>query len=211
MPVDDLFSFLPAMPPDSSRIAGVDEAGRGPLAGPVVAAAVILDPQNIPDGLDDSKKLTAKKREALYEALLATATVSIAFASPERIAQLNIRGATLWAMRQAVLGLSLQPHHALIDGRDVPPDLPCSAQAIVGGDGLVAAIGAASIVAKVTRDRLMVQLGAYYPAYGFEKHMGYGTAQHLAALEQCGATPHHRRGFAPVDRALAPTKLRKSA
>lgn len=209
MPSPDLFSRLPLA--SSARIAGVDEAGRGPLAGPVVAAAVILDPDNTPQGLDDSKKLTAKRREALYEAILASATVSIAFASPQRIGEQNIRGATLWAMRQAVLGLSFPPDHALIDGRDVPPHLPCTAEAIIGGDGLVPAIGAASIIAKVTRDRLMVQLGCYDSRYGHEKHMGYGTAVHLAALDAHGATDHHRRGYAPVMRALAQCSPIKSA
>jgi ribonuclease HII len=191
-------------------IAGVDEAGRGPLAGPVVAAAVILDPARVPEGLDDSKKLTAARREMLFTQILETSTVGIAFAPPGRIATDNIRGATLWAMRRAVWALSVMPDMALIDGRDVPSNLPCLARAIIGGDGLEACIAAASIVAKVTRDRVMAALGKEHPGYGFEKHMGYGTAQHCAALAQLGVTPHHRQDFAPVRACLAASQIAQS-
>ena len=178
------------------RIAGVDEAGRGPLAGPVAAAAVILDLANIPVGLDDSKVLTSLERERLYAEIMATAlSVSVAFAGPDAIERLNIRGATLNAMRRAVRALSLCPTGALIDGRDVPPGLPCRARAIVDGDALEPAISAASIIAKVTRDRLMTRLGAQFPLYGFERHKGYGTAEHLAAIERHGPTQHHRLSF----------------
>lgn len=179
-------------------VAGVDEAGRGPLAGPVVAAAVILDDLNPIKGLDDSKKLTAKRREQLFDDIMAKALcVSIAQASIEEIDNLNILQATMLAMQRAVLGLRLPPTKVLIDGNRVPV-LPMLAEAIVGGDAKVEAISAASILAKVTRDRWCEQIDAQYPAYGFAKHKGYGTAQHLAALQQFGATPLHRYSFAPV-------------
>ncbi|MGL4635151.1 MAG: ribonuclease HII [Beijerinckiaceae bacterium] len=179
-------------------IAGVDEAGRGPLAGPVAAAAVILDPAAMPEGLNDSKKLSEAARERLFPLILLQAkAVAFSFASPGEIDQLNIRGATLLAMRRAVLALSLAPDQVLVDGRDVPPGLPCAGRAIVGGDALEPAISAASIVAKVMRDRLMVKLGREFPAYGFEKHMGYGTARHLEALRLHGPSAHHRLSFAP--------------
>jgi ribonuclease HII len=186
-------------------IAGVDEAGRGPLAGPVVAAAVILDPANTPEGLDDSKKLTAARREILFAQIIATSIVGIASASPDRIERLNIRGATLWAMCRAVKALSALPDLVLVDGRDVPAGLPCTAKAIIGGDGREACIAAASIVAKVTRDRLMKRMGQHHPGYGFERHMGYGTAFHRAALQQLGVSVHHRRAFAPVRVCLSQT------
>jgi ribonuclease HII len=179
-------------------VAGVDEAGRGPLAGPVVAAAVILDDLNPIKGLDDSKKLTAKRREQLFDDIMAKALcVSIAQASIEEIDNLNILQATMLAMQRAVLGLRLPPTKVLIDGNRVPV-LPMLAEAIVGGDAKVEAISAASILAKVTRDRWCEQIDAQYPAYGFAKHKGYGTAQHLAALQKYGATPLHRTSFAPV-------------
>jgi ribonuclease HII len=177
-------------------IAGVDEAGRGPLAGPVAAAAVILDPAHIPAGLDDSKKLSAAERERLFDEITRTALAcAITLAGPETIDRINIRAATLDAMRRAVCGLAIRPDSVEIDGRDVPPGLPCPGRAIIGGDALVPAISAASILAKVTRDRLMIRLGAEYPAYGFEQHMGYGTAQHRAAIIRHGPTPHHRFSF----------------
>jgi ribonuclease HII len=180
-------------------LAGVDEAGRGPLAGPVAAAAVILDPRNIPEGLADSKVLTAGERERLYGAIKASAiAVSIAFSGPATIDRLNIRVATLEAMRRAVAGLSVRPQRAEIDGRDVPEGLCCSARAIVDGDALVPAISAASIIAKVARDRLMARLGAEFPLYGFERHMGYGTPEHRAAIAAHGATRHHRLTFGIV-------------
>jgi ribonuclease HII len=179
-------------------IAGVDEAGRGPLAGPVAAAAVILDPTRMPVGITDSKKLTPAAREQLFELILAQAhAVAFSFASPAEIDRLNIRGATLEAMRRAVLGLNVQPSLVLVDGRDVPPNMPCAARAIVGGDGLEPAIGAASIIAKVMRDRLMSRLGGFYPAYGFAIHKGYPTAQHRAAILLHGPSVHHRMSYAP--------------
>ncbi|MFD1333048.1 ribonuclease HII [Methylopila musalis] len=185
-------------------VAGVDEAGRGPLAGPVVTAAVILDPAAIPEGLADSKALSAARRENLFAAIVARAHVAVATVSPARIEALNIRGATLWAMARAVRALPERPSFALIDGRDIPPGLPCPAEAVIDGDALSLSIAAASIVAKVTRDRMMRRLGAACPGYGFEKHMGYGTAAHLEALRRLGPSPHHRRGFAPVAALLAP-------
>ncbi len=167
-------------------VAGVDEAGRGPLAGPVVAAAVILDDLHPIAGLNDSKKLSASRREALFD----------------EIDRLNILQATLLAMRRAVQGLRLKPAKVLVDGNRLPP-LEVLAEAIVGGDAKVAAISAASILAKVTRDRQLVELHARHPEYGFDRHKGYGTADHLAALRRHGALPVHRRSFAPVAQALA--------
>ena len=178
-------------------VAGVDEAGRGPLAGPVVAAAVILDPKRIPPGLDDSKKLAPALREALFGAVLATAQVSIGLADAAEIDRDNIRVASLGAMRRAVLGLDKRPCLALIDGRD-RPDLDCSMDAIVSGDALCLSIAAASIVAKVARDRLMTRIARRFPGYGFERHKGYGTAEHHEALRRLGPCPIHRRSFAPV-------------
>jgi ribonuclease HII len=178
-------------------VAGCDEAGRGPLAGPVVAAAVILDPNRIPRGLNDSKKLTAADREALYGKIMLTSDVSVAVASPSRIDRDNILRASLWALAQAVAGLRLRPHLVFVDGRD-RIDCQCDCTAVISGDALVSSIAAASIVAKVTRDRLMCRLGAQHPGYGFERHMGYGVPEHLAALVRLGPTLHHRRSFAPV-------------
>ncbi|WP_393992300.1 ribonuclease HII [Xanthobacter oligotrophicus] len=178
-------------------VAGADEVGRGPLAGPVVAAAVVLDPTRVPQGLDDSKKLTRARREALYLEICATAEVAIALAPPARIDRDNIRQATLWALANAVRGLPCRPAFLLVDGND-PPRVDCEVEAIVGGDGLIASIAAASIVAKVVRDRLMAGVGAAFPAYGFERHMGYGTREHGAALKAHGPCLHHRRSFAPV-------------
>lgn len=186
----------------SARIAGVDEAGRGPLAGPVVAAAVVLDPSRPIEGLADSKVLRAPQRERLAEQIEARALGwSVAEADVDEIEQLNILHATLLAMRRAVLGLSPLPTHVLVDGNRLPP-LPMSARAVIGGDATVAAISAASILAKVARDRLCIALDARFPAYGFAQHKGYGTAQHLRALERHGACAEHRRSFAPVARAL---------
>ncbi|GGE34846.1 ribonuclease HII [Agaricicola taiwanensis] len=197
---------LPLFPDDlvgaSGHVAGLDEVGRGPLAGPVVTAAVILDPDQVPNGLADSKVLTRERREELYTEIMATACVSVAMAKPETIDRLNIRGATLDAMRRAVLGLALRPALVLVDGRDIPPYLPCPAQAIIGGDATVASIAAASIIAKVTRDRLMARLGIHHPAYGFERHVGYSTPEHRQALTLVGVTVHHRRSFAPVRELL---------
>lgn len=182
-------------------IAGVDEAGRGPLAGPVVACAVILDEAQIIVGLADSKKLSAAQRERLYDEIFAKATsVSLGQASVQEIDQLNILGATLLAMQRAVRGLSCRPHLVLVDGNRLPV-LDCLAQAIVKGDETEPAISAASIVAKVTRDRLCGVLHAQYPGYGFDQHKGYGTRQHMAALMALGPTPEHRKSFAPVAKA----------
>ena len=184
-------------------VAGVDEAGRGPLAGPVVAAAVILDQRKPIAGLDDSKKLSAARRESLCAQILAQALCcSVARASVEEIDRLNILQATLLAMRRAVAGLRLKPALVLVDGNRLPV-LDVVAQAIVGGDALVPSISAASIVAKVHRDQWCLELDLLYPVYGFAAHKGYGTAQHLAALQAHGACPEHRRSFAPVARVLA--------
>ena len=179
-------------------IAGVDEAGRGPLAGPVVAAAVILDELNPIKGLADSKKLTALRREKLYDEIQAKALCcSIALATAEEIDRLNILQATMLAMKRAVEGLRLKPHKVLVDGNRLPT-LVILAEAIVKGDALVPAISAASILAKVYRDRWCAEFHLEYPQYGFAGHKGYGTAEHLAALRQHGACPQHRRSFAPV-------------
>lgn len=182
------------------HIAGIDEAGRGPLAGPVVAAAVVLDPNDLPDGLDDSKRLKAAKREALYEIILAKSlTVSVASLSARSIDASDIRKAALEAMRRSFLGLTLKPCHALIDGRDVPPGLTCPGSALVKGDQRSISIAAASIVAKVTRDRMMIRAGKAHPAYGLEIHAGYGTLKHRTAIESDGPVPGiHRYTFAPI-------------
>jgi ribonuclease HII len=185
------------------RVAGIDEAGRGPLAGPVVAAAVILDFRRLPQGLDDSKKLKPVERERLYEAILQTAEVGVGTAGAPEIDRVNIRQATLNAMRRALAGLAVPPAHALVDGRDVPPRLACPATAVIGGDARSLSIAAASIIAKVTRDRMMSVLCDVHPAYGFGRHMGYGTAAHLKALELVGPCIHHRRSFAPIAARLA--------
>ena len=183
-------------------VAGVDEAGRGPLAGPVVAAAVILDELNPIAGLADSKKLTALRRERLYDEIRAKALCcSVAEASVEEIDRLNILQATMLAMRRAVDGLRLKPTKVLVDGNRLPP-LPMLAEAIVKGDAKVAAISAASILAKVHRDRWCAGVHQDFPVYGFDGHKGYGTAEHLAALNTHGPCPHHRRSFAPVAASL---------
>jgi ribonuclease HII len=183
--------------------AGVDEAGRGPLAGKVVAAAVILDDQKPIAGLNDSKKLTALRREKLFVEIHAKALcVSVGEASVEEIDQLNILQATMLAMQRAVNGLRLKPAKVLVDGNRIPK-LDVLAEAIVGGDAKVKAISAASIIAKVTRDRQCDALHAQYPQYGFASHKGYGTAEHMAALKKHGATPEHRRSYAPVAQAIA--------
>jgi ribonuclease HII len=191
-------------------VAGCDEAGRGPLAGPVVAAAVILDPKRIPRGLDDSKKLSAAERERLYERICATAEVGVAFGSRARIDRDNIRRASLWALARAVAALPVKPRFVLVDGID-RIEVGCACEAVVSGDALVLSIAAASIVAKVVRDRLMVQVGAAHPGYGFERHKGYGVPEHCLALARLGPTHHHRRSFAPVaaaygDRAILSTE-----
>ena len=182
-----------------SRVAGVDEAGRGPLAGPVAAAAVILDPARVPKGLDDSKKLEPAARDDLYEAIVATAlAVGVAFASAGEIDAINIRQATFLAMRRALAALAEVPAYVLIDGNDLPPCLICEGETLVKGDATSASIAAASIVAKVTRDRLMRRLCERHPVYGFSRHVGYGTREHLAALTTHGPCPAHRMTFAPL-------------
>jgi ribonuclease HII len=184
-------------------IAGVDEAGRGPLAGPVVAAAVILDDLRPIQGLADSKVLTARRREQLYDEIRAKALCcSIAQASVQEIDEINILQATMLAMRRAVEGLRLKPAKVLVDGNRLPV-LDTLAEAIVKGDSKVAAISAASILAKVTRDRWCAELDAQYPQYGFAGHKGYGTAEHLQALQTYGACPEHRKSFSPVAKVLA--------
>ena len=178
-------------------IAGCDEAGRGPLAGPVVAAAVVLDPRRIPKGIDDSKRLTAERREELFEQICTTASFAVAYASPSRIDRDNILRASLWALARAVHALPEMPKHVFVDGRD-RLDTPCGCDAVIGGDGLVLSIAAASIIAKVSRDRLMCALAQDCPGYGFEQHKGYAVPEHLAALHRLGPSVHHRRFFAPV-------------
>ncbi|MFQ5567038.1 MAG: ribonuclease HII [Paracoccaceae bacterium] len=185
-----------------STICGVDEAGRGPWAGPVVAAAVVLDRGRIPPGLDDSKKLTRRRRAALFEAIRAAASVGVGIASVGEIDTLNILRANDLAMLRAIGALDPAPGAALIDGNRVPPGLPCRARALAGGDGRSLSIAAASIVAKVTRDRIMAELADAHPGYGWECNMGYGTPQHRAALDRFGVTPHHRRSFRPIHNIL---------
>lgn len=183
-------------------VAGADEAGRGPLAGPVVAAAVILDPDRIPDGLDDSKKLTAARREALFELILAHGDVAVASSSAKRIDETDIRKASLDAMRRALWALVRQPDFALIDGRDIPPSLPCPARAVVKGDARSVSIAAASIVAKVMRDRMMARASLIFPAYGFERHAGYATRIHRQAIVDHGPCPLHRMSFRPLRKEI---------
>jgi ribonuclease HII len=179
-------------------VAGADEVGRGPLAGPVVAAAVILDPERIPNGLNDSKQLSAAKREELFVEILATATVSIASSSATRIDTTDIRKASLDAMRRAICGLAMPASYVLTDGLDVPTGLACPGKAVVKGDARSFSIAAASIVAKVTRDRMMTRAGVVFPAYGFAAHAGYGTAQHRAGIEEHGPCSLHRMSFRPL-------------
>jgi len=181
-------------------VAGCDEAGRGPLAGPVVAAAVILDPKKIPRGLNDSKKLSHEEREALYLKITATSEFSVAVGSPARIDRDNILRASLWALSRAIHGLHSRPQLVFVDGRD-KIDCGCDCEAVISGDALVLSIAAASIVAKVVRDRLMRKLGEAHPGYGFERHMGYSVPEHARALVALGPTIHHRRSFAPVAEA----------
>lgn len=183
-------------------VAGVDEVGRGPLAGPVTAAAVILNPDAIPEGLNDSKALTATRRDHLHDLLLDCAEVSIAHASVAEIDSLNILRASHLAMERAIAGLRTRPDHVLIDGNMIPRGLTVSAQSIIKGDAVSMSISAASIVAKVCRDRIMVDLAQQHPGYGWETNMGYGSKSHIAALQNLGVTPHHRRSFRPVHNML---------
>lgn len=185
-------------------VAGCDEAGRGPLAGPVVAAAVVLDPDRIPRGLNDSKKLDAQSREKLYAKICATAQVAVAFGSIARIDRDNILRASLWALARAVKALPVKPRMVFVDG-NIKIDCGCDCEAVVSGDALVLSIAAASIVAKVTRDRLMTRVGLAHPGYGFERHMGYSVPEHFAALQTLGPCEHHRKTFAPVAEKLIAT------
>jgi len=182
-------------------IAGLDEVGRGPLAGPVVAAAVVLDLKKVPDGLADSKVLRPERREELFEAIVATAQVGIASISHREIDTINIRQASLAAMCRALAALPCLPDIALVDGNDAPP-LPCRIETVIKGDATIASIAAASIVAKVVRDRLMRRLSDSVPGYGLETNVGYSTAAHLSALDRNGPSPFHRRSFAPVRTAV---------
>lgn len=183
-------------------VCGIDEVGRGPWAGPVVAAAVILDPDAIPEGLDDSKRLPAARRDELAARLHAVAVVGIGVASVAEIEAMNILQASFLAMRRAVAGLAQRPALALVDGHLHPPGLPCPCRPIVGGDGLALSIAAASIVAKVARDRMMVALAQQFPGYGWETNMGYGTKAHAEGLVRLGVSPHHRRSWRPIHNIL---------
>ncbi len=200
-PIPDFTREAAALTRGIPRVAGVDEAGRGPLAGPVVAAAVRLDPDHIPPGLNDSKALTARARNRLYDALLDMAEVGVGLASVEEIDHMNILRASHLAMARAVAGLPA-PGLVLVDGNMIPAGLLCPAEAIIGGDARVLSIAAASVIAKVTRDRIMVDLAQQFSVYGWDRNMGYPTAEHRRALLDFGVTPHHRRSFAPVHKAL---------
>ena len=196
MPNFDLEDQYPA------PVAGVDEAGRGPWAGAVVAAAVILDRTALPDGLDDSKKLSAKRREALYQQITGMAQVGVGIGTVEEIDRLNIARANDLAMVRAIEALPRRPAFVLIDGRHVPHRLDLPARAEIKGDGKSLSIAAASIIAKVTRDRIMADLALQHPGFGWERNAGYGTAEHREALARIGVTPHHRRSFQPIREAL---------
>ena len=191
-----------AMAQGARRVVGVDEAGRGPLAGPVTAAAVWLDPRRIPAGLNDSKKLSEKRRLALFDALMRDAKVAYAHVDVAEIDTLNIRNASLVAMVRAVAALNLPVDHVLIDGNAMPQGLPCPGECVVKGDARSLSIAAASIIAKTQRDRIMVDLAQQYPGYGWDKNAGYPTKAHRAALQNLGVTPHHRRSFKPVHNIL---------
>lgn len=184
------------------RIVGVDEVGRGPLCGPVTAAAVWLDPTALPQGLDDSKRLSAAARLRVFDAILQHADVGIGHASPAEIDQINILQATYLAMHRAIAALRLPPDHLLIDGNRLPASLPCPAQYVIKGDGRVLSIAAASIIAKVTRDRIMRDLDQRYPGYGWAENAGYPTKRHKNAIADLGLTPEHRRSFAPIRKIL---------
>ena len=192
-------SLEASLPPP---VAGIDEAGRGPWAGPVVAAAVILPADRAPDGIDDSKRLSRERRAELYERIQAAATIGVGEASVGEIDALNVLQATMLAMRRAVEALGTSPSHALVDGNRLP-DLACPARAVIGGDSRSLSIAAASIVAKETRDRIMRRLARLHPGYGWERNAGYGTPEHARALAALGPTPHHRRSFRPVREAVS--------
>ena len=183
---------------DCWPVAGIDEAGRGPLAGPVAAAAVILDPQRLPKGINDSKVLSAEEREELYGEIIACAiAVSVAFATAREIDLINIRQASHAAMRRSLAALAVAPRYVLVDGNDLPKSLRCTGETIVAGDARSLSIAAASIIAKVTRDRLMARLCQLYPVYGFSRHVGYATPEHLTAIGKHGPCPYHRLSFSP--------------
>jgi len=202
MPSESYPLFDAVMPAPEVLVAGVDEAGRGPLAGAVYAAAVILDPERSVEGLNDSKRLTARRREILFDTIRERALAwCIASASVEEIDRINILQASLLAMQRAVAGLAHAPTLVLVDGNRAP-SFACPARTIVGGDALEPAISAASILAKVARDRSLLELHERYPQYGFDRHKGYPTAEHLAALAEYGPCPEHRRSFGPVKRVL---------
>ena len=205
--VPDLTFETKAMNAGHALVAGVDEAGRGPWAGPVVAAAVILDPKSIPVGLNDSKALTPYRRETLFTELKASgALIAVGIADARRIDQMNILQATFWAMQEAISALPQAPSMALIDGNRAPRT-KIQTRTIVGGDALCLSISAASIIAKVTRDRIMFDLAHAHPGYGFDKHKGYGTPQHQAALAKLGPCSEHRRSFRPVALAFGGLKI----
>ena len=203
----DLAFELEAWSSGYQFVAGIDEAGRGPLAGPVVAAAVVFHDKSVPDTLietlDDSKRLTAKRRDDLFDVIPLAADVSVGQADVAEIDEINILQATLLAMRRAAGGLGRRPDFALVDGNQ-PPELTCPCQTIVKGDSRSLSIAAASIIAKVTRDRMMDRLAAKYPDYGWQTNRGYGTAEHRSAIERFGITPHHRTTFAPINNMLSP-------
>jgi ribonuclease HII len=198
-------------------IAGIDEAGRGPLAGPVAAAAVVLDPRNLPKGLNDSKVLSAEVRDLLFDDIMRRAVaVTVAFSSAAEIDRINIRQATLSAMRRALAGLSVAPSYVLVDGNDLPANLICPGETIIAGDASSLSIAAASIIAKVTRDRMMRRLCLHHPQYGFSQHFGYATKAHRDAIERHGPSPFHRLTFSPfktlslrTELALAPAHAAK--
>jgi len=190
-----------------SIVAGVDEAGRGPLAGPVSAAAVVLNPEELPEDLNDSKLLSPEVRDILYDEIMRKAlAVCVAFSSAAEIDSINIRLATHTAMRRALGGLSIIPKFILVDGNDLPADLPCKGETIVKGDSLSLSIAAASIIAKVTRDRMMRRLCQHFPGYGFKHHFGYATKDHLEAISSLGPCPYHRMTFSPFRREEKPLK-----
>jgi len=206
-PTPDLALEKRAIRRGATIVAGVDEVGRGPLAGPVVVAAVILNRRKVPEGLNDSKVLTADRRAVLYDEILASgAIVSVVSAPPKIIAEINILHASLWAMRRAVMGLSVAPDHVLVDGNIVPRGLPCAGEAVIGGDGLSVSIAAASIVAKVTRDRMCEIMHCEEPQFGFAGHKGYSAASHFAALDAHGPGRYHRMDFAPCIEAASRLK-----
>ena len=198
--------------PSGTRVCGVDEAGRGPIAGPVVAAAVALEPSRIPPGIDDSKRMPAMRRRLLAKTLTCEAAVGVGIATVEEIERFNILGATMLAMRRAIEALPVSVELALVDGNRVPDGtgLDCALRAVVRGDRRSLSIAAASIIAKTRRDTIMEDLAHVHPGYGWERNAGYPTAEHRAALERLGATLHHRRGFGPVQRILQGGPLRET-